>query len=210
MKTNCMHVSTARPTRVIVIIACIVLGMILISSADYPTAEDAIRGSLANVRQRYRNRLDYHGWTELYYGETRGICNLQLNMPGVVAPLAILYFRSDCSIQYPQIIPKGLAQQLIADRMLIDMYQKSLNASRANDNAYPHKKSQGSDSAQNDVNTRRARRKQTAYKPLHEPYKPTKEEQADIDECDRESARLMREQKKWYEAQKKATSRKNR
>ena len=210
MKTNCIHVPTTRIARVIAVIICITLGMFQSTSAEYPTAEATIRESLSNLQQRYRSRLDYHGWTELYYGETRGICNLQLNMPGVAAPLAILYFRSDDTIQYPQIMPKGLAQQLIADRMLIDMYQKSLSASKASDNGYSRKTSRGANSAQTENHARMVRRKRSAYKSLNEPYKPTKEEQADIDECDRESARLVREQKKWYEEQKKANSRRRR
>ena len=125
MKTN--RICTAAGKIAIVIV---MIGIIQCFSAQYPTAEATIRESLSDVQQRYRSRLDYHGWTELYYGETRGICDLELNMPEVTAPLSILYFRSSDTIQYPQIMPKGLAQQLIADRMLIDMYQKSLNASK--------------------------------------------------------------------------------
>lgn len=196
MRMNCIRVLTTRIAGAIAVSVCVALGMIQSSSAEYPTAEETIRGALVNVRQRYRNRLDYYGWTELYYGETRGVCNLQLNMPGVAAPLAILYFRSDDTIQYPQIMPKGLAQQLIADRMLIDMYQKSLNASKASDNGYSRRTSQGTDSTRMENNARRTRRKRSAYKPLHsdEGYKPSNEEL----ECDRESARLVREQKKIF------------
>ena len=316
--------------RIALVVFGIAFGMAQSSYAEYPTADATIRESLANVQQRYRSRLDYHGWTELYYGETRGICNLQLNMPGVAAPLAILYFRSNDTIQFPQIMPKGLAQQLIADRMLIDMYQKSLTGSSVNvqGNSHPLPQESKSDQAvrfnkflaenkhlgmaeavsaysvrtglskntirnliaygkdpsklsfdareqwkkgsdykeqerkaryekaANEVSLADATKhlrddgdakafmrlrnrvqrgealdgidqktydkyveqigrkveiaKRTAYKPLNEPYKPTKEEQAAIDECDRESARLVREQKKWYEEQKKANSRKRR
>ena len=332
MKTNCIHVPTTRIARVIAVIICITLGMFQSTSAEYPTAEATIRESLSNLQQRYRGRLDYHGWTELYYGETRGICNLQLNMPGVAAPLAILYFRSDDTIQYPQIMPKGLAQQLIADRMLIDMYQKSLTASSADTNKKSGQSSQESKSKQaaefnkflaenkhlgmaeavstysirtglskntirnliaygkepselsldareqwmkgsdykvkareqerkaqyekaakevsltdaakylgdegdakvfirlrnriqdgetldeidqktydkyiDQIGRKAGSAKRTTYKPLHsdEGYKPSKEEL----ECDRESARLVREQKKWYEEQKKANSRRRR
>ena len=44
-------------------------------------------------------------------------------------------------------------------------------------------------------------RKTVEYVPLNEPYKPTKAEQRDIDDADRESARLLKEQKKYYEEQ---------
>ena len=39
-------------------------------------------------------------------------------------------------------------------------------------------------------------RKSKEYRPLNAPYKPTKEEQADIDAADKESARLVKEQKR--------------
>ena len=130
MKSNCSHVLSARIARTLAMIACIAASMTQHSSAVSPTAETMIREALSNVQQRYRRNLDYHGWTELYYGETRGICNLQLNMPERAAPLGILYFRSSDTIQFPQIMPKGLAQQLIADRMLIDMYEKAISANR--------------------------------------------------------------------------------
>ena len=97
-------------------------------------ASEAIRGALDNARHRYNQALDYYGLSELYYGETRGICNLQLDMPGRAAPLQILYVRADNSIQYPQVMPKGLAQQLISDRMLIDSYQRVLRADEARAN----------------------------------------------------------------------------
>jgi hypothetical protein len=92
--------------------------------ASSPSASEALRGALDNVRHRYNQTLDYYGLTELYYGETRGVCALKLDKPGRAEPLSILYVRSDNTIEYSQVIPKGLAQQLINDRMLIDSYQK--------------------------------------------------------------------------------------
>lgn len=91
-------------------------------------ASEALRGALNNVRHRYNQALDYYGLTELYYGETRGVCALKLDKPGRTEPLSILYVRADNTIEYSQVIPKGLAQQLISDRILIDSYSKVLRS----------------------------------------------------------------------------------
>ena len=100
-----------------------------------PSASEAVRGALDNARHRYNQTLDNYGLTELYYGETsQGVCALKLDMPGRVEPLSILYERAYNTIQYSQEIPKGLAQQLINDRMLIDSYQRVLRADEANKN----------------------------------------------------------------------------
>ena len=93
-----------------------------------PSASEALRGALNNVRHRYNQALDYYGLTELYYGETRGVCALKLDKPGRTEPLTILYVRADNAIEYSQVIPRGLARQLINDRMLIDSYQKVLRS----------------------------------------------------------------------------------
>lgn len=102
--------------------------------ASKPSAGETLRGALNNVRHRYNQALDYYGLTELYYGETRGVCALKLDKPGRAEPLSILYVRSDNTIEYSQVIPKGLAQQLINDRMLIDSYQRVLRADEARKN----------------------------------------------------------------------------
>ena len=164
-----------------------------VSVEMHTKAETMIRESLSRVQNRYRERLSYYGWTELYYGETRGICNLQLDMPGRAASLAILYVRADNTIQYPQIMPKGLAEQLIGDRMLIEAYRKSLNGSKSS--------SRPIESAD-----RKPKKKGRAeYKPLHDegPYKPDKEEQAAF----AKSKKLVEEQKKYYENQKRDSRR---
>ena len=96
--------------------------------ASSPSASETLRGALDNVRHRYNQTLDYYGLTELYYGETGGVCALKLDKPGRTEPLSILYVRSDNTIEYSQVIPKGLAQQLINDRMLIDSYKKVLRS----------------------------------------------------------------------------------
>ena len=93
-----------------------------------PSSNEAIRGALDNVRHRYNQALDYYGLTELYYGETGGVCALKLDKPGRTEPLSILYVRADNAIEYSQVIPRGLARQLINDRMLIDSYQKVLRS----------------------------------------------------------------------------------
>ena len=100
--------------------------------ASSPSASEALRGALDNVRHRYDQILDYYGLTELCYVGRRDVCSLDLDMPGRAAPLHILYDRADKSIQYPQVMTKGVAQQLIGDRMLIDSYQKVLRADEIN------------------------------------------------------------------------------
>ena len=47
-------------------------------SAHPASAEEAIAGALANVRSRYRAKLDHYGLTESYFDETSGICDLML------------------------------------------------------------------------------------------------------------------------------------
>ena len=51
------------------------------------------------------------------------------------------------------------------------------------------------------------KKKSSEYKPLNAPYKPTKAEQRDIDDADRESARLLKEQKRYYEKQRRNSKR---
>ena len=116
------------------IAAAVVFGVPRVATADSrtPSASEAIRGALDNARRRYQNKLDYFGLTELCYVGRKGVCSLDLDMLGRAAPLHILYDRADNSIQYPQVIPKGVAQQLIGDRMLIDSYQKVLRADEIN------------------------------------------------------------------------------
>ena len=96
------------------------------------SAREAIQGALNNARSRYRNTLDYYGLEEWYYKETNGICSLKLVPHGRVVYLWIYYFRGNDTIEYPQMMPKGLAQQLIRDRMMIDSYEMVLRADEIN------------------------------------------------------------------------------
>ena len=96
------------------------------------SAREAIQGALNNVRSRYRNTLDYYGLEEWYYKETNGICSLKLVPHGRVVYLWIYYFRGNDTIEYPQMMPKGLAQRLISDRMMIDSYEMVLRADEIN------------------------------------------------------------------------------
>ena len=132
MNTKCIR--TAIRGIAFIIALAVVFGAPRVATADSrpSSASEAIRGALDNVRRRYQNKLDYFGLTELCYVGRKDVCSLDLDMPGRAAPLHILYDRADNSIQYPQVIPKGLAQQLIGDRMLIDSYQKVLRADEIN------------------------------------------------------------------------------
>lgn len=80
---------------------------------------------------------------------------------------------------------EGDAKEFISLR---ERVQKGETLSEAEQTAY--------DNYTDQVGRKANRAKKTkAYKPLNQPYKPTKAEQADIDAADRESARLVKEQK---------------
>ena len=59
--------------------ACLCTASAFGAGSAYPaSAEEVIAGSLANVRSRYRAKLDHYGLTESYFDETSGICDLML------------------------------------------------------------------------------------------------------------------------------------
>ena len=88
------------------------------------SARASIRGALANVRDRYRQNLQRYGLTESYYDETSGICDLMLLDTSSWMKYQIVYYRSSGQIEWPQSMPKSVAELLMQDRMLIDTYEK--------------------------------------------------------------------------------------
>ena len=88
-------------------------------------ADVAIAGALANVRSRYRANLQRYGLTESYYDETGGICDLMLLDVNSWTKYQIVFYRSSGQLEWPRTMPKGVAELLMHDRMLIDTYEKT-------------------------------------------------------------------------------------
>ena len=105
-----------------------------LSSSSYFTkqrdsAEEAIKGALATVRSRYRRTLDYYGLKESFFCNRPDIkfCSLLL-LDASNDMLKINYGTTSNTIEWPRLMPKGVAEQLIHDRMLIDAYEKSTSS----------------------------------------------------------------------------------
>lgn len=99
------------------------------SGADntYPrSAKEAIAGALVNVRNRYHAKLDHYGLTESYFDDTSGICDLMLIENQRWMKYQIVYYRSTDEISWPRTMPKGVAKDLMQDRLLIQKYELGL------------------------------------------------------------------------------------
>lgn len=97
-------------------------------SSDYTppkSAEESIAGALANVKHRYKQNLSRLGLTESYYNETSGICDLMLLDVKNWTKYQIVYYRSTNYLEWPQMMPKDIAELLMSDRMMIDTYEKA-------------------------------------------------------------------------------------
>ena len=90
---------------------------------DPPSAETAIAGALANVKSRYRAKLDHYGLSESYFDETSGICDLMLLDVQSWTKYQIVYYRATDEISWPRMMPKGVAKDLMQDRLLIQKYE---------------------------------------------------------------------------------------
>lgn len=88
-------------------------------SAHPKSAEKAIAGALSNVRSRYRVRLDQLGLRESYFDETSGICDFMFLDVGSWTKYQIGYYRATGDIEWPRIMPKGVAEDLMQDRLII-------------------------------------------------------------------------------------------
>ena len=80
-------------------------------SAHPASAEEAIAGALANVKSRYRAKLDHYGLTESYFDETSGICDLMLLDVQTWTKYQIAYYRATDEIVWPRMMPKGVAKE---------------------------------------------------------------------------------------------------
>ena len=83
------------------------------ASAHPKGAEEVIAGALANVRSRYCARLDRLGFTESYFDETSGVCDLMLLEVGSWMKYQIVYYRATGDIEWPRMMPKGVAEDLM-------------------------------------------------------------------------------------------------
>lgn len=101
------------------------------ASSYQTSAEDSIRSALGNVRSRYKAKLSRYGLTESYFDETNGICDLMLLDVASWTKYQIVYYRSTGQIEWPRIMPKNVAEDLMEDRLLIHTYETSLGISRS-------------------------------------------------------------------------------
>ena len=97
-----------------------------IAASGLSPSDEAISGALETVRSRYRQRLSYLGLTESYYDETAGICDLMLWDVSSWTKYEIVYYRATGMLEWPRMMTKGLAEDLLEDRMLMDTYEKAL------------------------------------------------------------------------------------
>ena len=89
------------------------------------SANDTIKGALANVKSRYRQKLQNFGLAESYYDETNGICDLMLLDISSWTKFQIVYYRSSGQLEWSRSMPKNVAESLMQDRMFIDAYEKA-------------------------------------------------------------------------------------
>lgn len=131
MKTNHNLITIRRV--VLAIAAAVVFDVPRVAIASVGSDSRPSRSALDNARSRYLKTLDYYGLKEWYYIETGNSYELALydpHKPGDT--LSICYIKDNNTLHYPQVMPKGLAQQLIEDRILIYSYQKVLRADDLN------------------------------------------------------------------------------
>ena len=147
------------------------------AGSAYPrSADEAIAGALANVKSRYRAKLDYYGLTESYFDETSGICDLMLLDVPTWTKYQIVYYRATDQIEWPRMMPKGVAKDLMQDRLLIQKYELVLGKGKkkAKDDVDPAEKPKRP--------PRSARRKKPKPPPLHKEPELTPEDKAAIED----------------------------
>ncbi len=158
--------------------ACLCTASAFGAGSAYPqSAEEAITGALANVKSRYRAKLDHYGLTESYFDETSGICDLMLLDVPTWTKYQIVYYRATDQIEWPRMMPKGVAKDLMQDRLLIQKYELVLGKGKK-------KTKDGVESIEKGKRPpRSARRKKPKPLPLHKEPELTPEEKADIDDA---------------------------
>ena len=136
-------------------------GMVGESVSVHPkSAKEAIAGALANVKSRYRARLDRLGLTESYFDETSGICDLMLLDVSSWTKYQIVYYRATGDIEWPRMMPKSVAEDLMQDRLIIHAHEMSIGKGK--------RQARVEDKASKGTKTKSARRKHSKPKPLHE------------------------------------------
>ena len=101
------------------------------SSGSPANAKEAIRGALANVRERYRQNLRRFDLVESLYVDRKDLCQLILVEPIGDTPLyTIRYCKESKTLEWPRIMSKDVAEQFIHDRMLMDAYEKVLSSNK--------------------------------------------------------------------------------
>lgn len=158
--------------------ACLCAASAFGAGGTYPqNAEEVITGALANLKSRYRAKLDHYGLTESYFDEASGICDLMLLDVQSWTKYQIVYYRATDEISWPRMMPKGVAKDLMQDRLLIQKYELVLGKGKK-------KAKRDDDSVERPKpSTESARRKKTKPLPIHKEYVPTAEEQAAMDDA---------------------------
>lgn len=158
--------------------ACLCAGSAHGLNNAYPrSAEEAIAGALANVKSRYRAKLDHYGLTESYFDETSGICDLMLLDVQSWTKYQIVYYRATDEISWPRLMPKGVAKDLMQDRLLIQKYELVLGKGKK-------KTKDGVESIEKGKRPpRSARRKKPKPPPMHKEPELTPGKKADIEDA---------------------------
>lgn len=156
--------------------ACLFAASAFGAGSAYPrSADEAISGALANVKSRYRAKLDHYGLSESYFDETSGICDLMLLDVPTWTKYQIVYYRATDQIEWPRMMPKGVAKDLMQDRLLIQKYELVLWKGKK-------KTKDGVESIEKGKRPpRSARRKKPKPPPMHKEPELTPEEKADIE-----------------------------
>lgn len=126
-----MRYSICKQIRLTVVAMITVIPLVHIDSfaatQRHPSsAEEAIRGALANVRSRYKAKLSRLDLQESYFDETSGICDLMLLDADSLTKYQIVYYRSTGRIEWPRMMSKSVAEGLMQDRLIIHQYECSL------------------------------------------------------------------------------------
>lgn len=155
--------------------ACLFAASAFGVGSAYPrNADEAIAGALSNVKSRYRAKLDHYGLSESYFDETSGICDLMLLDVQSWTKYQIVYYSATDEISWPRMMPKGVAKDLMQDRLLIQKYELVLGKGKK-------KTKDGVESIEKEKRPpRSARRKKPKPPPLHKEPELTPEEKADI------------------------------
>ena len=160
-----------------------------VAASESPrSATHAISNALANVRSRYDAKLSRYDIAESYFDETSGICDLMLLDVSSWTKYQIVYYRATGQIEWPRMMTKAVAEDLMQDRLIIHQYECSLGKSKAKATTPKEHSSK--------VASKAPPRKQTKAKPLHKEYAPTPEERAAMDRSHVTHERLKKEQEK--------------